>query len=122
MSYEFYKLIHFLGIFMLFVSLGGAILFVINNGERESNVWRKQVAITHGVGIFLVLLGGFGMLAKLGINWPWPGWIIAKFMIWLLLGGALTLIYKKPELSKVLWTLILVLGFGAAYFAGMKPF
>ena len=122
MSYEFYKLVHVLGILMVFVSLGGLLLFVINNGNRESNVWRKQVAITHGVGIFLVLLGGFGMLAKLGINWPWPGWIIAKFVIWLVLGGALTLIYKKPELGKVLWALILVLGFGAAYLAGMKPF
>ena len=58
LSYPDYKLIHLLGIFMTFVSLGGVLLYVLNNGTKVDNRWRKTVAITHGIGLFLVLLGG----------------------------------------------------------------
>lgn len=77
------------------MALGGVTLHVLNGGTKEfAN--RKMIAITHGIGLFLILLGGFGMLARLGIIWPWPGWIVAKFIIWLAYGGLLTLVYKKP--------------------------
>ena len=77
-DYTVYKFIHFLGIIMIFVSLGGVMVHVFNGGAKADNIWRKPAGITHGIGLFLVLLGGFGMMARLGIQWPWPGWLFVK--------------------------------------------
>ncbi|AVQ13932.1 hypothetical protein [Leptospira santarosai] len=117
-SYTVYKMIHIFGILLLFTALGGVTLHVLNGGTKEfSN--RKIVAITHGIGLFLILLGGFGMLAGL---WPWPGWVIAKFAIWLAYGGLLTMVYKKPSLAKTFWFGFPLLGLLVVYIAIYKPF
>ena len=122
MDLSVYKLIHLIGLIMMFTSLGGLMLHAVNGGGREDNKGRKIAGMTHGLGLFLLLLGGFGMLAKLGIKWPWPGWIITKMILWLVLGGIVSVIYRKPELGKSLWFIVMLLGFGAAYLALMKPF
>jgi hypothetical protein len=70
----------------------------------------------------LVLLGGFGMLARLGIHWPWPGWVVGKIIIWIILGGIIALIYRLPNAGKALWYIVLLLGAFAAYLAIMQPF
>ncbi|NIR62632.1 MAG: hypothetical protein GWN00_32985 [Aliifodinibius sp.] len=116
-----YKVIHFLGIVMIFLSLGGMLTHAINQGTREHR-WRKQVGITHGLGLFFAVLGGFGMLARLGIPWPWPGWLFVKLIIWLILGGMVMLILRKPDSSRVMWLITIVLGVVAAYFGVFKPF
>lgn len=120
--YSFYKLVHLLGIFMLFLSVGGLIHHILNGGTKAANAWRKQTAITHGIGIFLILLGGFGMLARLGLSWPFPGWVMAKIAIWIAMGGMLALVYRRPQSGRFFWLLVLVLGLGAAYLAILKPF
>ena len=51
-----YKNIHLLGVFMVLMALGGVILHHILGGARQ-HAWRKPVAITHGIGLLLVLLG-----------------------------------------------------------------
>ena len=121
-SHSVYKLVHLIGIIMLFVSLGGVLLHALNDGTKADNRWRKQVGITHGVGLFLVLLGGFGMLARLSIGWPWPGWVLTKVVIWVVLGGFTAVIYKMGAQGKVLWYVVILLGALAAYLAIMKPF
>lgn len=119
--YTVYKMIHIFGILLLFTALGGVTMHVLNGGDKEfSN--RKFVGITHGIGLFLILLGGFGMLARLGILWPWPGWVIAKFAIWLAYGGLLTAVYKKPSLAKVFWFGFPLLGLLVSYIVLYKPF
>ncbi|MBM9500629.1 hypothetical protein JWG44_10260 [Leptospira sp. 201903071] len=119
--YTVYKMIHIFGILLLFTALGGVTMHVLNGGNKEfSN--RKFVGITHGIGLFLILLGGFGMLARLGILWPWPGWVIAKFAIWLAFGGLLTTVYKKPSLAKVFWFGFPLLGLLVSYVVLYKPF
>ncbi|EQA35823.1 hypothetical protein LEP1GSC047_0461 [Leptospira inadai serovar Lyme str. 10] len=120
-SYTVYKLVHILGILFLFLAFGGIALHVIGGGTKE-NAQKKLIAMTHGIGLFLILLGGFGMLARLGIIWPWPGWIIAKFLFWLLFGGLLTLFYKKPSVAKFLWFSLPFLGVIVGYIALYKPF
>ncbi len=122
MSILLYKVIHLLGIFMVMMSLGGLLVFVANGGSKEENSWRKKVALTHGFGMFFALLGGFGMLAKLGIHWPWPGWIIAKFIIWIILGAMLAVCYRRPDAGRVHWLFVMLLGAIAAYLALYKPF
>ncbi len=120
-SFAVYKNIHLIGILMVFLALGGLLLHRINGGTKDHS-WRKPVAITHGVGIFLILLGGFGMLARLGIFWAWPGWVTGKVLIWVILGGLIAVIFRKPALAKPLWWTTIVLGGLAAYLAGTKPF
>lgn len=40
---------------------------------------RRRIASGHGAGLFLVLLGGSGMMARVGIGGlPWPGWVPVK--------------------------------------------
>jgi hypothetical protein len=116
-----YKNIHFIGIFMVLMALGGLLLHAINGGSKDHS-WRKPIAITHGVGIFLILLGGFGMLARLGIFWSWPGWVAGKVFIWVILGAGIALIFRKPALAKPLWWITIALGALAAYLGGNKPF
>ena len=52
---EVYKIIHVLGILMLFMSVGGLLTKTIV-GKSDSNRWRKQLKINHGVGLLLILL------------------------------------------------------------------
>lgn len=120
MAIEVYKVLHFMGIFMLFLSIGGLLATAINM-ETGTHRWRKSLAITHGVGLLLILLGGFGMLARLGILWPMPGWVLIKLIIWVMLGGLIALVLQS-DLGKVLWFLVIVLGVIAAYLGIMKPF
>ena len=118
-----YKNLHLLGVFMILVALGGLILQQIHGTTREP-VWRKPVAITHGIGMVLALVGGFGMLARpeLSIFWPWPGWVIGKIIIWLVFGILTALIGRAPSLAKPLWWITIALAVIAAYLALNKPF
>ena len=118
-TYATYKVIHIFGILLLIFSLGGLCLYSIHGGTREPNQGRKLVAITHGIGLLIVLVGGFGLLARLGISpgSSWPIWVWLKFGIWILFGAMTMLISRKPTLAKPLWLGIPVLGAIAAYLA-----
>jgi hypothetical protein len=67
-------------------------------------------------------VAGFGLLARVGISWPWPGWVFVKLIIWLVLGGVTGLIYKLGPTGKGLWYVVILLGVIAAYMAIFKPF
>jgi hypothetical protein len=119
MSYEFYKTLHLLGLTMVVLSLGGIILFAINGGTKASNSFRKGVMITHGVGLLLLLVAGFGMLAKLGIHGV-PTWVGGKLVIWLALGAFVGMAYK-PHLARKLWFAVPALVLVATLLAQYKP-
>jgi hypothetical protein len=122
-SIGIYRLIHIFGILLVFLAIGGMTLHAANGGTRATNRARVMVAITHGLGLFIILLGGFGMLARLGIahGMDWPGWVWAKFAIWLVLGALFVLPYRFPALARPLWLLVPLLGITAAYLALFKP-
>lgn len=121
-SYSVYKLLHILGVLVLFLALGGVTLHAVNGGGRDTATRRRLALATHGIGLFIILLGGFGMLARLGINTGFPGWIWGKLAIWVLLGGLVMLPYRVPALARPLWLIVPLLGTIAAYFALYKPF
>jgi hypothetical protein len=121
LSFLVYKNLHLLGVFMLLVALGGVTLQQINATAQE-NIWRKPVAITHGIGLLLVVVSGFGMLARLEIFWPLPGWVIAKLVIWVIFGGLIAVLGRAPSLAKPLWWITIALAAAAAYLALNKPF
>jgi hypothetical protein len=54
---------------------------------------RKRVMIITGIASFLVLLGGFGLLAKL--KFGWPGWVFVKIVCWLVLSALAGFGYRK---------------------------
>lgn len=119
MTYETYKILHLLGLTLVVLSLGGILLYAINGGAKASNSFRKGVMITHGVGLLLLLVAGFGMLARLGIH-TFPLWVVGKVAIWLALGAAVAFAYKQ-ELAKKLWFAVPVLVVIAAALAIHKP-
>lgn len=119
MSYEIYKIAHLLGLSLVVLSLGGIALHAINGGSKASNSFRKGVMITHGVGLLLLLVAGFGMLARLGIT-GMPGWVIGKIVIWLILGALVGLAYKQ-QLARKVWVAVPLLVVLAAALAIVKP-
>lgn len=118
MNAEVYRLFHILGLLMVFMSLGGvAIAGRLGHGD-DAGV-RRSTAIAHGIGLLLMLISGFGMLARL--KYGFPGWVIVKMVIWLFLGGA-TVLLRKPAMRNFLWITLPLIGALAAYLAIYKPF
>ncbi|MCZ6486114.1 MAG: hypothetical protein O6826_10495 [Acidobacteria bacterium] len=121
MSYPVFKVLHLIGVFMVLVSLGGLIVLGAA-GELNHSRWRKLAALTNGIGLAVVFIGGFGLLGLLQLGWPWPGWIFSKIFIWLLFGVMMVLAKRAPESGKYLWWGSLLLAGVAAYLANLKPF
>jgi hypothetical protein len=104
MSIVTYKLLHILGIVLIVMPLGAMALHLLNGGTRQSNQSRKLLAITHGVGMLVTLVAGFGMLARLEIG-GFPTWVAIKTAIWLVLGGALGILFRAPGSARAIWFL-----------------
>lgn len=119
MSPTFYKLLHLTGVLMVFLAYGG--LIVRSMLQSEDRLIRKLGAITSGVGLLLILIGGFGLLAKVYDN-AFDTWVILKIVIWVILGGLIVLINRAPQLGRALWWATLLLGFIAVVLGLQKPF
>jgi hypothetical protein len=119
MSYEFYRLIHFSGLFLLFSGIGAAVTSTFAATEN-TGIARKRSAILHGIGLLLALIGGFGMLARLQILWPWPEWVIGKIVIWLTIGGLMVPLKRLPKFRPLILGVAVVLGLIAARLAAQK--
>lgn len=122
-SYQIYKIMHIVGLMCVFSGLA-ALLGVYGTAplERHPSI-RKSLAILHGLGMVFLLVGGFGMLARLGIvHGGLPVWVYLKLAIWLALGGSMTLARKKANVGMPLLLLWIFLGGLAAAIALYKPF
>lgn len=114
----FYKNIHLFGMFLSMTSLGGVAIHAANGGTKASSTTRVLTASVFGVGMLLVLAGGFGQAARLGILANgFPGWMIAKLAIWVIVAVLSILPYRIPALAKPIYLLVPVLGGCAAYLA-----
>ena len=111
MDPNFYQVLHIVGISMVFLGYGALIARSI--AAPENVPVRKLGSITSGIGLLFILVAGFGLVAKLGYNYT-ETWILVKFAIWLLLGGLIVLINRKPQLAMLLWCLLIALGAIAA--------
>ncbi|MEM7354468.1 MAG: hypothetical protein AAF657_26915 [Acidobacteriota bacterium] len=118
MSPSLYKVLHILGVLLSFAAIGGLTLQALL-GKDEKNAARKLAGMTHGVALLLILITGFGMLAKLGLGFP--TWVWIKVVIWLLIGASIAFIRRLPHLATVFWFGLPVLGAFAAYLAIYKP-
>jgi hypothetical protein len=118
MSYEFYRVLHVVGIILLFSSLGALAAI----GGRTDDGLRRFAAIAHGIAVAVILVAGFGLLARLQMFGGFPPWIWIKLGIWLSLAMAVLPLRRKPELAPWLFGALPVLGAIAAWLAVYKPF
>jgi hypothetical protein len=120
-SFAAYKVIHILGVVLLYTALGALMLAAREGAGPGSG--RKLAGLTHGIALLVILVAGFGALARLGLSSPghWPLWVWLKTLIWLVLGGVIVLIRRSPRLGALLWWLLPLLGGAAAYLAIYKP-
>jgi hypothetical protein len=72
-----------------------------------------------GVGLFLILLGGFGLLSAVYSN-TFTWWILAKIVLWLALGGMLVLINRARNSMALFWA-VLAVGLVAAALGVFGP-
>ncbi len=126
MSPEFYKVLHILGIMLMFCTLGGlAMLSWQTRGAQavkdEVTAARKRLTMLHGIAMLVILVAGFGLMAKLGMMKGWPVWIYGKLAIWLLFGAAATAVRKLADHGKLWIGLLPLLGAIAAYLAVVHP-
>lgn len=117
MSLLFYKIVHVFGIALLLTALGAMVSEAAAGGASPR--WRSLSAL-HGAALVVVLLSGFGMLARLGGGFP--GWVIVKLVIWLALGAAVALVRRTAQASVAWWLALSVLATLAGYMALYKPF
>jgi len=122
-TYEAYKLIHIFGILLLIFSLGGLCLQATDDRAGPSGRGRKLLGFAHGAAAVIIIVAGFGLLARLsishGVTWPW--WVWAKVGIWVLLGITPLVIRKSVTFTRSLWLGVPILGAVAAYLAIYKP-
>jgi hypothetical protein len=111
-SYLMFKVVHVMGIALIFLAIGAAF--------AGSNTKQKQAGILHGVGLLIILVSGIPLI--MSVTASSHGWLAVKFVIWLVLGGLLTMMKKKPDQSNTFAILAILLAGIAAYFALFKPF
>ena len=115
-SYETYKILHLIGLVLLFLGVGAAVQRCAAGTPDAPG--KGLSAAAHGVGLLILLVAGFGLLARLKIGWPM--WVYGKLVIWLLLGASLFLA-KKIKNAAALVILFAALGGAAAWLAITKP-
>ncbi|MCB0413401.1 MAG: hypothetical protein KDD50_03650 [Bdellovibrionales bacterium] len=118
-SYEVYKFIHVLSVFLIIFSLGGLIIHVVNGGDKIHPA-RKILASIHGTGALFALIAGFGLLARLGRSVVEP-WVLAKVTIWIIFSMYSLILFKTKKQAKVHVIIVVALSCVAIFMAQQKP-
>jgi len=123
LPHSFYKVVHIVGIVLVMSALGGISMHALNGGTKQTNAGRRLVLGLHGLGVLLILVGGFGMLARLGFQHGamFPGWLLVKLVVWATLAAVVVLPYRRPSLARPVYLALPVLGGLAAAMAIYKP-
>ena len=121
-SYKAYKLIHFAAIVLVCMSTGGLAFHAWLGGDKASaGPTRKRLLALHGLGMFLILLGGMGLGAQTGAISSENGfqsWIWLKMGIWVAVGALPALPYRSPKLAAALFVITPLLVAFAGWVAG----
>jgi hypothetical protein len=120
MSYLTLKVFHLVALALTFMGLAGALAY--NAVSPGPSITRRIFAISHGIGLLLLLITGFLLLIQLGIGKNLPGWVWGKVIIWLVAGASAVLVrrFAKFQVQMLLYLAVLV-GLGA-WLAMYKPF
>ena len=115
LSLSVYKIAHLFGIMLMFSALGAVIAAAVA-GEANPRL-KKLGGLAHGLALVIILVGGFGMLARLGFSGAWPLWMWLKLVIWVAFGAATVVVRRLGERAGWLLILLPVLGGLAAWLA-----
>lgn len=119
-----YKLLHLLGLIAVFVALGAGLGASLGASENRATPMPKWMAPVHGTGLTVMIVAGFGMLARLGVmsgGNGMPLWVLVKLAVWLALAGMLVLVKRRKISIAASLILLLSLGGLAAGMAIWKP-
>ena len=117
LSLTTYKVVHLLGIFLTLCGIGGLWVLAVTSSPTADRSPRRLLLATHGIALLLVLVGGFGMLARLGITGAWPLWIWIKMAVWLALAALPVLLRRSAARAQPLYYLAPILAAIAAWAA-----
>ncbi|MGE3166299.1 MAG: hypothetical protein AB7O52_15435 [Planctomycetota bacterium] len=113
-----YRVLHLVGIALTLMAIGGVV--VSHLGGTPTPKGRKFAAIMHGVGLLIVLVAGFGLLAKMKLGFPI--YILLKLVIWMALGAITSAILRAPRLAIACWWATAALVTAAGVLVWTKPF
>jgi len=116
MSLPFYHIIHLIAVMALFAGVGAAL------GGADNPGVRKFGAVLRGVGLLLLLVTGFGLLAKLQLMKAMPVWVWLKLGIWLIAAVLPIFVRRKVLPATTAVFIALALGATAAWLGYLKPF
>jgi uncharacterized membrane protein SirB2 len=93
MSHQFYNVLHLIMV-MLFALTAGSALF-----DQEGKKWPK---IVQGIASLMILVGGMGLLARLGFahGSAWPSWVMVKIVLWAFLAIGSPILIKRLKAQK----------------------
>lgn len=114
MNPTFYHLLH---VFSLFVLTAQTYMAFANPDPAN----RKRTMMITGVASLLVLISGFGLLAKLYGN-HFSGWVIVKLFCWLGLTALAGIVYRRASLRGLLSLIGMALILIALTMVYFKPF
>jgi hypothetical protein len=118
MSYEFYNVVHVVGVIVLFTALGA---LAGTAGSAKARL-RTIASFAHGVSLALIFIAGFGLLARLGYFGAIPVWAYLKMVLWGLLALVVMPLKRSPKWAPALWVLMPIFGSLAAWLAVTQPF
>ncbi len=121
MPYEFYKFLHLTGIFLLISGLIAGLTLTWSGHPLAGKIKTFSFA-THGLGLVLILVSGFGLLARLNLAAQMPVWAYVKLAIWGLFAIAISIVKRKGQIGFPLYIVLLSVFLFAAYTAVYKPF
>jgi len=114
MSELVYYFLHVLGAILLIAFTFQA--FAAPAPEKKGRV----MAIT-GICAVVVVVAGFGLLAKRGYSIS-AGWVIVKLVCWLGIAGISGMAFRRPEKAGFYTLITIVLAAAAVYAVYFKPF
>lgn len=121
MSYVFYKILHFSGLFLMILSLGAIASHRLQGGTKENFKNRKFFSMFHGIGLLVSFVAGFGLMAKGQFSFA-SGWPYVKMLCWLAAGMYPVIFYKQKEPTKLPYFGLLAVLLVAILTVEYKPF
>ena len=123
-SYEIYKTMHITGVLFMVAALGAyAMLRVAKLDDEQMKPLKKLLSMVHGVALLIIIVGGFGTAARMGmLQAGLPTWIILKNVFWLILGASLLALSRAKNQGKLLFFTLPAVTAAAAAIAIYKPF